>query len=752
MSVSTDIFTKIRQHLAFKASSSYIVAAFLLVQALNLVSDPLGLHSNIIKYTIWIAIAGLPITLLIALAITSHFNTKKILAGSILVMLVVYLSYSFYVISFLLLPEIKKSIQDDEYILAWNQIEKAERLFPLFSVFNNYALQVTQGVNFNLKQRDVKVSWKPYGTPNSMWTNLGYNVNSALLPLGPIEVMLEKNGYETAIFTTVNPSVMFNNADDWEKLDDIELQVKGNIPAGMVFVPGGYFYPAILGEGVNEYTLSPFFIDKYEVTNAQFKEFVDSGGYSNPRYWEGMVFIKDGITLSFEDALSLMKDSTGRAAPANWEMADFLAGTDDKPVTGISWYEAQAYAKYMGNILPPYYHWAKAAFPPDEITSSLAPTILENSNFESGIISTVGEFYSLGPYGTYDMAGNVKEWVWNIFGGDGLTMGGATSEPKYTAFQANPMPRFSRSSNTGFRTAKLLNPKDLNPFGEPIDFPEAPPFEFYKSFTQQEFEIYQTQFAYGKRKLNPVTVKKSESNDYWTEEIVSIEVGYNDERMDMVILKPKNAYGELESIVVYPGLDYFRTPPDINSISAGVYGLDFILKSGRAVVFPAWKGSLNRLSDRSLESSDSEDWERQFRELQVKWRIDSGRVLDYLESREDFSNGNIHYLGMSFGATATPIVLLTEKRYKTAIFLSGGFSWWAPPHSDGFLYLDRITLPIIMMNGEQDYLIPVSEQKQLFDSLGTDKNDKKYLLFQSGHWPLPRNQYVNETLNWLDKY
>ena len=57
-----------------------------------------------------------------------------------------------------------------------------------------------------------------------------------------------------------------------------------------------------------------------------------------------------------------------------------------------------------------------------------------------------------------------------------------------------------------------------------------------------------------------------------------------------------------------------------------------------------------------------------------------------------------------------------------------------------------------MMNGEQDYLIPVSEQKQLFDSLGTDTNDKKYLLFQSGHWPLPRNQYVNETLNWLDKY
>ena len=57
-----------------------------------------------------------------------------------------------------------------------------------------------------------------------------------------------------------------------------------------------------------------------------------------------------------------MVDSTGVQGPAGWEVGMYLAGKDDFPVTGISWYEAQAYARYKGNILPPMFHWAKAAF------------------------------------------------------------------------------------------------------------------------------------------------------------------------------------------------------------------------------------------------------------------------------------------------------------------------------------------------------------------------------------------------------
>lgn len=57
-----------------------------------------------------------------------------------------------------------------------------------------------------------------------------------------------------------------------------------------------------------------------------------------------------------------------------------------------------------------------------------------------------------------------------------------------------------------------------------------------------------------------------------------------------------------------------------------------------------------------------------------------------------------------------------------------------------------------MLIGEQGYLIPVMAQEALYRGLGAEEADKRYALFDAGHWPLPRNQMVNEILNWLDKY
>jgi len=57
-----------------------------------------------------------------------------------------------------------------------------------------------------------------------------------------------------------------------------------------------------------------------------------------------------------------------------------------------------------------------------------------------------------------------------------------------------------------------------------------------------------------------------------------------------------------------------------------------------------------------------------------------------------------------------------------------------------------------MLNGEQDFLIPVLSQEVLYEGLGAAAEDKKYVLYKAGHWPLPRNQMINETLTWLDKY
>ena len=85
--------------------------------------------------------------------------------------------------------------------------------------------------------------------------------------------------------------------------------------------------------------LGDFFIDIYEVTNAQYRIFVDAGGYEDPACWKHP-FIRDEQTISFEDAMDEFVDQTGRAGPSGWKVGAYPDGEDNLPVGGISWYES----------------------------------------------------------------------------------------------------------------------------------------------------------------------------------------------------------------------------------------------------------------------------------------------------------------------------------------------------------------------------------------------------------------------------
>ena len=91
----------------------------------------------------------------------------------------------------------------------------------------------------------------------------------------------------------------------------------------------------------------PFFIDRYEVTNKQFKEFIDAGGYQKREYWKNK-FARDGRALSFEEAMAELRDATGRPGPATWEAGRYPDGQENFPVAGVNWYEAAAYAEFAG--------------------------------------------------------------------------------------------------------------------------------------------------------------------------------------------------------------------------------------------------------------------------------------------------------------------------------------------------------------------------------------------------------------------
>ena len=175
----------------------------------------------------------------------------------------------------------------------------------------------------------------------------------------------------------------------------------------MVFVPGGTIAQSVNGMGIRPTDVAPYLIDRYEVTNADYKEFVAAGAYDARVHGKGVAIEKDGAPLAWDDAMRLFVDTTGRPGPATWELGDYPAGQAQYPVAGISWYEASAYARFRGKTLPTVYHWANAALPSGGGVGGLMASVVPASNYASSGPAPVGQYRGLGPFGTYDVHGNV---------------------------------------------------------------------------------------------------------------------------------------------------------------------------------------------------------------------------------------------------------------------------------------------------------------------------------------------------------
>ncbi|MGH9172897.1 MAG: bifunctional serine/threonine-protein kinase/formylglycine-generating enzyme family protein, partial [Vicinamibacterales bacterium] len=187
---------------------------------------------------------------------------------------------------------------------------------------------------------DADIHIKGYDEPDAEWVHLGRSPIETRGTIGAFRWRVTKAGYET-----FEGSSQAQQA--WGEVR-FALVPEGRSPPGTVRVPGGTL--ANIGR------LPEFFIDRYEVTNKDFKRFVDAGGYRDARYWQEP-FVRDGRTLPWDQGVAELRDATGRPGPATWELGTYAEGQDDWPVRGISWYEAAAYARFAGKSLPTVHHW-----------------------------------------------------------------------------------------------------------------------------------------------------------------------------------------------------------------------------------------------------------------------------------------------------------------------------------------------------------------------------------------------------------
>src|SRR5688500_17098728 len=122
-----------------------------------------------------------------------------------------------------------------------------------------------------------------------------------------------------------------------------KLLAVDRVPNGMTLVTGGdYRLRAWARPTDAKVHLDDFLIDQYEVSNQNYREFINAGGYLKKQYWT-YPFIKDGKRLTWEEGIQEFKDRTGLPGPRNWSSQNFPEGKANYPVTDVSWYEAAAY-------------------------------------------------------------------------------------------------------------------------------------------------------------------------------------------------------------------------------------------------------------------------------------------------------------------------------------------------------------------------------------------------------------------------
>ena len=183
--------------------------------------------------------------------------------------------------------------------------------------------------------------------------------------------------------------------------------------------------------------LERFYIGRTEVTNAAFQEFVDAGGYARSELWKHP-FVKEGRTLSFDEAMSHFVDSTGRPGPSTWILGEYPQGQADYPVEGVSWFEAAAYAEFRGQSLPTVYHWAAAALPASEMIEPLSNALLPLSNLEGNGPEPVASRPAISFAGAYDMAGNVRRVDLERGGREALPAGRSVDGPRLQVHECFP--------------------------------------------------------------------------------------------------------------------------------------------------------------------------------------------------------------------------------------------------------------------------------------------------------------------------
>lgn len=632
------------------------------------------------------------------------------------------------------LPQIQALLSKDQPLAAFLLWQKAQRYLPDDPQMKQFADKNTVKVSVTSSPSKADVEIQDYNSPDSKWYSLGLTpLDSIRIPKGYFRWKASKPDAGVILAAPFTSAAM-----------NFDLEAARHAPRGMVYAPGISWTDYIGFVGwQGPFELPPFYADRHEVTNRDYQAFVDSGGYRNKRLWPAE-FVKDGHKLSWDEAMALFRDTTGRPGPSTWIAGHYPPGQADFPVTGVSWFEAAAYAAYAGKSLPVLGQWKEIA--PSDRGTAIVPA----SNISGHGLAPVESYKGLGPYGTYDTAGNAREWVANTVDGDlRFILGGSWRSPTYLYYIPEAASPYDRSDTNGFRCVRNL---------APVPAASALPvhrvmrdFAHFKPAPDKIFNTYKLLYDYPHTPLNSASEGIVRETDDWREEKVTFNTGYRGERMSAYLFLPKHVRPPFQTVLFFPSARVLFYHTAANGRELGdLEFFDYILQSGRAVLYPIYEGTYDRQVHFYFPAAS------QNIELTTDQFKDAARSLDYLATRPDIDSSRIAYLGVSVGAAQGVInATLLQKRLRTAILLDGGYFLDPPtPGADQADFAPRLKIPVLMVNGRYDYVFSVAKaQDPLFAMLGTPPADKRHVLLDTPHDVTEaRPQLARDVLEWLDKY
>ena len=775
------ILQELKRRSVFRVAVAYMVAAWVITEVSSLILEIYESPDSVIRIVVALLVLGLPFAMVFAWAFEvtpegikresevdrsrsiTHQTAKRL---DLLTIGMVVVAVGLFSVDRFLPDQYRDApvavVDDaitDRVVWATQQLLEIDRLRDIGENGSAFALateveplltdgaateglwaEISWSADIDTDPSGAQVFRQPVDAAEDQWEDLGTT------PLKSVR-FAEGEGYRLRFELKGHRSVEFLQTAirgvEWrgvEPVNPVRLDPVDVLPEEMVRIPG-------FTHDLVDY--ADYFMDRFEVTNREYERFVAAGGYETRAYWSN-AFVRDGKEVPWEEAVSNFVDRTGRPGPSTWRGGAYPAGQGDYPVSGVSWYEATAFATFMDKELPTWVHQRSAR----RFYRENSWLIASRSNLGGDGPRPVGENRAMTTMGIYDLVGNVREWCWNQTGNDARgTLGGAWTDAPYHAGWIIPRSPWDRDSTHGFRLVRTFDDDEkLARLREPVVPTDRRDYSKEEPATDAEYMIYQSMYAYDSFPLNAEVVAVDEF-EHWLRQRVAFDLPYG-ERGGAYVYLPGNTDPPFETVVYWGGSGILN----IQSVDEEyLEAFDFIVRSGRAVVQPIFKGAYERDDENFSTTHGSllaQSGGTRYRDYQIKWVQELSRTIDYLETREDVDSDRLGYYGFSWGGQTAPIVLAVEDRIDAAVLNVGGLwdYYRFLPEIDPLNFVTQVRSPVLMLNGEYDVVFPLmTAQKPMFELLGTDPAHKKHYVTSAAHI-VPRDALIRETLDWFDQY